>query len=413
MSHIPQVLVRGDAASVRLIAEHLERSGQVAVQTPEAVEPVAKGDERPRQDGSGAFLVRRRPDVVVLADGPQADLTAACREAKREFGPYTPVLVVTTPERRALGRECLAESADGLQVGLIDLDELDARVTALVRDRRRHDALQNECARLERERRHIELVHRRINEELALAQKLQRSFLPRQLPEIGAVRFAARLLAVGPVAGDIYDVTRLDEHTVGFYVADAVGHGVAAALLTAFVKKAVRPKIINGRRYRILPPGDVLDHLNHEMLSAQLEESSFVTMAYGTIDVRTRVLSYSLAGHPPGICARADGRQEYLDEGGPLLGVMESEYRTERLQLEPGDKVVLYSDGIDTAGGRSGEAGPRALWLGVQRHADRPVAQLLECTLRDLLPSPHEQPLRDDLTVVGVEVVRPAARKEA
>jgi len=386
----PTILICGCATATEEAARRMRRVVRAAVVT------------APDMSAAADRLRRRRPAVVVLTAGDRADLIGQCRQAKRLHGTHTPVLVVTSPTDRSLGVQCLRTVADSLHVthmdgqgeptrppdpggddpGLHSTDEavlwseLGARVQALLRHRRRHDTLRRECNRLERQRRHIEAVHARLDQDLLLAQKLQRSFLPRQLPEVGAVRFATRFFAAGPVAGDIYDVSRLDEHTLGFYVADAVGHGVAAALLTVFVRKAIRPKIISGHSYRILPPGEVLISLNREMLTEELHESSFVTMVYGTIDVRTHTLCYSLAGHPPAILVSDTGRQELLDHSGPLLGVMEEDYPTQTVELECGDKVVLYSE-------------------------------MLEETLRDILPDASAQGLRDDLTLMALEILHP------
>ena len=85
----------------------------------------------------------------------------------------------------------------------------------------------------------------------------------------------------------------------------------------------------------------ILALLNHEMLSEELHEDPFVTMAYGTINVQTYELQYGLAGHPPAILQHADGRQELLDASGPLLGVMDEPYPTAAIHLAPGDKVVF------------------------------------------------------------------------
>ena len=385
-------------------------------------------------------LNRRRPAVIVLTADEADDLVTRCRRAKRLHGPHTPVLVVTPPSHRHLGIRCLKEVADSLHVGCVDgaaaaagrlagttdapsfaavrrlarlapsegpvaWRELAARVQALLRRKRRHDALLRKCNRLERQRQRVEAAHARLDQDLLLARRLQQSFLPRRLPELGAVRFAARFFAVGPVAGDIYDVSRLDEHTLGFYVADAVGHGVAAALLTAFIKKAVRPKVISGNDYRILEPGEVLTALNREMLTEELHESSFVTMAYGTIDVRTHLLRYSLAGHPPAIRVKASGEAQFLDHSGPLLGVMEETYTTQEVELARGDKVVIYSDGIDEARHETGALGHRALYAGVVRHSDLPVDRMLEEALCAVLPGGSPAGLRDDLTLLALEVL--------
>jgi len=87
-----------------------------------------------------------------------------------------------------------------------------------------------------------------LDEEIRLAARLQQDFLPRRLPKVGSSRFSVYYQPAGFVSGDIYDVARLDETRIGFYVADAVGHGLPAALLTMFIKEALQTKRITDRK---------------------------------------------------------------------------------------------------------------------------------------------------------------------
>src|SRR5438445_131724 len=122
----------------------------------------------------------------------------------------------------------------------------------------------------------LQQAYQQIDQELELAQRIQASFLPQTLPQVPHVRFAVHYLLCGRVGGDFYDVFRLDERHVGFYVADAMGHGVPASLLTIFVKKGVKTKEVFGRQYRLVPPGEVLQRLNKDMIDQQLSESPFI-----------------------------------------------------------------------------------------------------------------------------------------
>src|SRR6202007_1577929 len=107
----------------------------------------------------------------------------------------------------------------------------------------------------------LQLAYQRIDQELELARRIQQSFLPQTLPQLPTARFAVHYRPCGRVGGDFYDAFRLDERHVAFYVADAMGHGVPASLLTVFVKRGVRAKEIHGREYRLVPPGEVLGRL--------------------------------------------------------------------------------------------------------------------------------------------------------
>src|SRR5690606_16689880 len=103
-----------------------------------------------------------------------------------------------------------------------------------------------------------------MDEELRLASQLQREFLPRSLPCVGRVDFRVLFRPAGYVSGDIYDVERLDEDHVAFFLADAVGHGVPAALLTMYIKRSLQTKqmITEPPGYRLIPPDQAMAQLN-------------------------------------------------------------------------------------------------------------------------------------------------------
>src|SRR5262249_19611318 len=137
-----------------------------------------------------------------------------------------------------------------------------------------------------------------IDQELELARRVQLSFLPQSFPDVPECRFAVHYGLRGKVGGDLYDVFRLDESHLGFYVADVVGHGVAASLLTIFVKEGVRAKDVIGPQSRLVPPGEVLQRLNRELIAQALSEAPFITMVYALLDHRPGTLQFARAGHP-------------------------------------------------------------------------------------------------------------------
>jgi len=189
-----------------------------------------------------------------------------------------------------------------------------------------------------------------VDEEMRLAARLQRDFLPRRLPEVGPARFAALYRPASWVSGDIYDVVRLDETHVGFYVADVVGHGMPAALLTMFIKKALQTKHIVGSSYEIIPPHISLAELNVDICDQNLPSCQFCTAVYCVLDTETLKLTYSRGGHPEPVVVAPNGTTQRLWGAGSLLGVFpEEEFVTQEHQLRPGDRLVLYTDGAEEA----------------------------------------------------------------
>jgi serine phosphatase RsbU (regulator of sigma subunit) len=187
-------------------------------------------------------------------------------------------------------------------------------------------------------------------QEMHLAARLQRDFLPRRLPEVGPVRFAVLYRPLGWVSGDIYDVTRLDETHLGFYVADAVGHGLPAALLTMFIKKAFQSKRILGDTYEIVPPEVSLSELNKDICQQAIASCPFCTAVYCVLDLGSMTMTYARAGHPEAVLLRAGGGVERLMAPGTLLGILpEATFESRQVRLNRGDRLVLYTDGAEVA----------------------------------------------------------------
>jgi phosphoserine phosphatase RsbU/P len=188
-----------------------------------------------------------------------------------------------------------------------------------------------------------------VDQELRLASRLQRDFLPKTFPEVGDVRFSALYRPATWVSGDVYDVRRLDETHVGFYLADAVGHGVAAGLLTMFIRQAVIWKRTSAASYTIVAPSEVLEILNDQLADQDLPNCQFVTGCYGTIDTASGEVQLARGGHPHPLHV-SGGRGREVHTAGGLLGVFPGEkFPGIRLFLKPGDKLILYSDGMEDA----------------------------------------------------------------
>lgn len=275
--------------------------------------------------------------------------------------------------------------------------ELDTVREELESLRRRDDAL-NACMR-------------RLDEELRLAARLQRDFLPRTLPHVGRVRFHALFRPAAYVSGDLYDVMRLDERNVGFYLADAVGHGVAAALLTMFVKQALQTREITpcadggAHGYRLLDPPETLRRLNNRVIEQNLSHSTFATALYGTIDVDTLRLTVSRAGHPAPIILRACGAAEPLQPEGSLLGIFPDEaYESASTVLRPGDRVILYTDGVEVAFWGTAGVDTEKWHEELMGYKDLTAEQILAEFARRLDREAGSLAPKDDLTIVIAEV---------
>jgi sigma-B regulation protein RsbU (phosphoserine phosphatase) len=297
-----------------------------------------------------------------------------------------------TPPVRLAG----ADAGLSLEAALDRIDELQAQLQVMQAELNAH--------RQRDERLHFEM--HRLDEELRLAARIQRDFLPKELPEVGKVRFSTLFRPAGYVSGDIYDVMRLDEHHVGFYVADAVGHGMPAALLTMFIKRAMIIKEIGKNGYRLLKPSESLSHLNQALLDQNLSQATFATAMCGMINVQTFTVQFACGGHPSPLLLRPDGSLCSIDAQGGLLGIFDNERFTDHtVNLEAGDRLLLFSDGIETAFSES-TAVDGDVWRNqVRRLAHLPTDALLR-ELHSILDSQNGSLMpKDDLTLVILETV--------
>ena len=273
----------------------------------------------------------------------------------------------------------------------------------LVRER---DEARAEAADLRRRAARLDEHLSRLDGELRLAGRLQRDFLPKALPRVGSARFATLFRPAAHVSGDFYDVVRLDEDHVGFYVADAVGHGVPAALLTMFIKHALATKQIGpGGHYRLLPPGETLARLNAALLDQGLSGSTFATAAYGVVDVRTRGVTLARAGHPNPLLLSADGSVTPIECDGGLLGILPDETFAEAaFTLAPGDRLLLYTDGVEVAFAETAAVSLERWRAMVTTHARSAPANLLAACNASLEAFNGDAPPRDDVTLLSLEV---------
>ncbi len=337
---------------------------------------VADGDPPPPQEASGLGHLLARSEyrftiasmenaaekiaehdhsaAVLLApptyfNGHQKDLIRVLDElVSRQIGAI--VLTFSPGDLEMAGRMC---TSDGLMAVPLNCnpDELLGRLAGLAAARPIIDQLQRENAMLRKFDTGMSTQMTQMDEEMRLAARLQVDFLPRKMPEMEGVEFDVFFRPASYVSGDIYDVARLDEEHVAFFVADAVGHGMPAALLTIFLKRTLQTKeLLPSGGYRLIPPDEALAHLNNELVSQQLSMCQFVTMAYGILNTRTRKLQWARAGHPAPLRLRRNGSAEEMNIDGALLGVFaEEKFPLQSVQLDPGDSVLIYSDGFESA----------------------------------------------------------------
>jgi phosphoserine phosphatase RsbU/P len=319
----------------------------------------------PRQDQAPTLDARTLPELARALDkaprrAPEQAVLLLCPD-RREAGPalmqaldriigLRAAAVVLAPHEAGLAHEL---EPHGVPVEALDVDP--ARIAAalctlLVR--------QAAVATLGAELRVARAAQSglsgeigRLHDELQLAGAVQRRFLPREMPDAPGYAFGVLFQPCGYVSGDIYDVVAIDTDRTAFMLADAVGHGVPAALLTLVLGRALRQHHEPGDEHPLASPARTLDRLNTELCVENETGDRFATAVCGVLDARHGRITLAGAGHPCPVAVSAEGRAREIDIGnGPLLGVFpEAPFDERTIALEPGETLVLFSDGFETA----------------------------------------------------------------
>jgi len=314
-----------------------------------------------------------------------------------------PVVVMQTVEQanahiRSYGDSALYirpdESAEMIQGRLLTLLDM----------RQKIQLLHTEIDRLKTVSQPLNSYFSQVNEEMRIASRLQRDFLPEKPPEVEGIKFATIFRPASWVSGDIYDISRLDENHIGFYIADAVGHGMPAALLTMFIKRAMVTKIIEGNSYSLVEPGDAIKQLNADMVAQELNNFQFATCCYGLLNTDTLRLRVASAGHPAPMHILADGQMNELDLSGSLLGVFpDQQYDTIEVQIRPGEKILMYSDGVELAFVDEGPDKPLRFRKEFGNLAELDIQTMCDKLVEIINREEGSLHPRDDITIVGLD----------
>lgn len=287
-------------------------------------------------------------------------------------------------------------------------DELTGRIRALCEIRRPLLEMRDQLDLLRRRDEKLMASARERDEQLRLASQIQLDLLPGPLVDAEPLSVSTLYLPADHISGDIYDVARVDEDRFSFSIADATGHGVPAALLTILIKRSFRSKeIINGS-YRIIEPDELLNRLNQEMLSTGFSACQFITGLHGIFDRTTSEFRWARGGAPYPILLRPGELPRQLRTEGGLIGAVEGQhFEVGAQQLEPGDTLLMYTDGLEALLlGRESICSDGAIlespWLN-QVAIDGPDAALASIREKAAAMADHEWP-RDDISVVAIHM---------
>jgi len=294
-------------------------------------------------------------------------------------------------------------------VGDFSAAELCGRFAMIQRYQKHVARLERQLSNMSRLGKQLHAHFQDLDQEMQLAARLQRGFLPMLREPIAGVRFASLFRPATWISGDIFDVMRVDDEHTAFYLADAVGHGVASGLLTIFIKQGMVATERHAQGSRLLSPQETLEGLNRILVRLALPNCQFVTAWYGLLNHRTMRLQFARGGHPYPVLMSRDGTAQELQSVGGLLGIIEDEeFELGEVQLRPGDRLAVYSDGLECSLPQLADAGSAGIFAPLQQFqslGEGSVENLLESLEGRLNGHSGSLSPQDDLTVLALEVL--------
>jgi sigma-B regulation protein RsbU (phosphoserine phosphatase) len=358
------------------------------------------------EDGEEAWqLFQREPFSIVITDWmmPRVDGLELVRRIRgSEQAEYVYVIMLTAKSEMQDVVSGMSAGADDFLTKPVHRDELQVRLRAGMR-----------ITRLNRE---LNETNRRMRRSLAAAGEIQRSFLPSGKPQIAGFDFAWDHRPCVDLGGDMLNIVRLDENHLGLYVLDVNGEGVPAALLATSVSRLMSPpsdstsllveRSGQGEGTRIRAPAEVANALNARFTSTG-DGKQFFTLVYGVLDLGSREFRYTSAGHPPLLYQPAGAAPVMLDAGGYPLGLapQTEPFLEQTLQLQPGDRLLMYSDGLTDAMNPEGEVfGVVRLIESAAGHSRLSLDEMIRSLMNELVKWRQEEDFVDDVSILTCAV---------
>ncbi|MCP4490174.1 MAG: SpoIIE family protein phosphatase [Gammaproteobacteria bacterium] len=351
------LLVDDDPSMHRLLTAMLRKMGHEVIHA---------------NDGQEAWELLNNDNInFVLSDWrmPRMDGVELSKNLRKtEFSHYIYVVLFTGKDDTDDMVIAMEAGADDFLTKPVDARELEVCIEAGRRVLSLEASLREKNDELRFSNEALKASQERIQKDLQAAARIQQDLLPQYSPECDPIKFAWDLMPAEELAGDIFNFYLLDEHHVGFYMVDVSGHGIPAAMLSVHLARSLsaepRPDSLvrlstdeigqssvieeglckESTIYR--EPKEVAARLNNQFQNDD-ESMLYFTMIYGVLDKRDGVGKLCQAGHPYPLICRHDGSVERLGSGGFPIGLVDDAYYEQLdFQLNSGDRLLLYSDGI-------------------------------------------------------------------
>lgn len=382
MERIQQVIlvIDDDRASRRMLTRALGEAGCTCRESSSGVEALE-------------MLEREVPSLLLLdfhmPELNGAEVLSRLRANRNSAIAQVPVIMLTGDGGEESEVLCLEAGANDFVTKPINLPVFRARIDTQLR-------LQTLRGQLQQQNKELEAWRENLERDLAAARLTQQSLIPQKPPYLPGWEVAAAYRPVIQVGGDIYGWLRMPDQRTLFWIADATGHGAAAALLTTLAKLLFHHGSVEHSQ-----PAKIMEAVNNDFRSI-FGARSFMTAMCVALDATSGRASVVGAGHPPLLVTRRGAAAEQVRSGAPPLGLLEhSDFEEIAIELQPGDGFFLYTDGLYGSSKREGEG-----WTPERLQAllasDEPNAQArLGSVLRRAAPD-SGVPLPDDLAAVAV-----------
>lgn len=349
-------------------------------------------------------------DISVLITDwlmPRMDGLALCQEVRRlRRLHYLFIILLTSKNQREDLIAGLNAGADAFIPKPMDFAEVEAHLRTAGRIFDLEHQLEGRIAELEQ-------AHEYIRRDLAAAAAVQRSLLPERGATFAGLETAWVYESCDEVAGDMFNIQRLDEESVGIYILDVCGHGVPAALLSVTLSRILTPHpqqggilkrlAHGGQRYELVAPCAVAEELNRRFPALDQPDHYF-TFLYGVLNVQSRVFRYVRAGHPGPIWIHGGCATVHNEPGDVAIGLgAETTFSEGILDLSRGDILIFHTDGLNEAvNGNRERFGMERVKSTLTACADLGVDAAVSGLMTALRAFCGATRLQDDVTVVGV-----------
>jgi sigma-B regulation protein RsbU (phosphoserine phosphatase) len=413
-----RVLVVDDTPANRdMLSRRLERQGFDVESAP---------------DGESALRLisqscQARPFDLVLLDVMMPGLNGidVLKALRGRWDPtQLPVIMATAKDASHDIVEALELGANDYVTKPLDFPVVMARVRTQLSLKRAVEQIRELEKGLEQRNADLHAANVRMQTDLDAAAKVQAALLPVTITDVPGYEFGWRFKPSAWLAGDILNVFRLDERFVGLYLLDVSGHGVAAALLSVTVSRFLSPArdpasllwwreetgapgadgdTTGAARYRLQPPARVAARLG-ERFPFDDKTGQYFTLVYGLLDLHTHRLRYVSAGHPGVIHVARAGPARLIEVSGYPIGVAADPYEEHEIELAPGDRLFVYSDGVPEAMDAADTPfGTARLVAQLDQTRDQPLEQTLT-SLLDRIDCWHGSArVHDDISVLALQ----------